>query len=349
MQVAHRTLAASARASLTGLALLLLLAPPVLFGYGNNGAEPGPAVPLADGSAYGHRVAFVKPVFTATAYSSFYDFYNANQAAQADAHITSSSSIRLLNARVLNTWGWSDGLHDFLNSKLKGAGVAVLTDLDVHQGKLFQDGHRAYDVLVLGFSEYVTAAEYHQYQRFASSGGTIIFLDATQFLAEVQYHPESGTLSLVKGHGWVFNGTSAWRGPFHRWFENNTAWIGSNYGAVVSDRGVRFHGAVATGGHPVSQALEVAFGPGPVFKNYHHHEENTVVNPQATIIAKWDVSGVPPGTLVAAYELKYGAGRVLHTGVFGSDLIGSDPQMQYFLLSMLSYAISSYWHQGHAV
>jgi hypothetical protein len=219
----------------------------------------------------------------------------------------------------------------------------------VHQGRLFHNGSRAYDVLILGFSEYVTANEYHQYESFVAGGGTIIFVDATQFLAEVKYHPESGTLSLVEGHGWAFDGTSAWRGPWHRWFDQNKEWVGSNYGVAVSDRAIAFHGASASGGHPVGKALQAAFGrDATLFMSYRHHEENRLLNPDATVIAKWYVSGASSGSVVAAYELRHGGGRVLHTGVSGSDIVGTDAQVQYLVLSMLSYALAGYEAHGHS-
>jgi hypothetical protein len=345
MRFAHRGWSNVAKVGVVASSLLLVLAPQMLFGYGQ---DNGVAYPLSDGALHGHRIAVVKPIFTATAYSSFYNFYAANVNASADAHITHPASLHLLDARIVDSWGWSQGLHDFVSARLQAASPAILTDLDVHQGRLFHNGSRAYDVLILGFSEYVTANEYHQYESFVAGGGTIIFVDATQFLAEVKYHPESGTLSLVEGHGWAFDGTSAWRGPWHRWFDQNKEWVGSNYGVAVSDRAIAFLGASASGGHPVAKALLAAFGPDTtLFKNYRHHEENTLLNPDATVIAKWHVSGASSGTVVAAYELRYGAGRVLHTGVSGSDIVGTDAQTQYLVLSMLSYALAGYGPRGH--
>jgi hypothetical protein len=66
------------------------------------------------------------------------------------------------------------------------------------------------------------------------------------------------------------------------------------------------------------------------------------------VIAKWYVSGASSGSVVAAYELRYGAGRVLHTGVSGSDIVGTDAQVQYLVLSMLSYALAGYEAHGHS-
>jgi hypothetical protein len=338
----------AAQAGIVASSLLLVLAPQVLLGHGQGSADV--AYPLSDGALHGHRVAVVKPIFTATAYSSFYTFFDENRNTPPGTHVTRPASLQLLNAHIVDTWGWSAGLRNFVDTRLKSASPAILSDLDVHQGRLFHDGSRAYDVVILGFSEYVTAAEYHQFESFVAGGGTIIFLDATQFLAEVQYHPESGTLSLVRGHGWVFDGSSAWRGPWHRWYNESTAWVGSNYGVAVSDKAIAFQGALASGGHPVGRALQAAFGKDALlFKGYRHHEENSLLNPRATIIARWQVSGAAPGTVVAAYELWHGAGRVMHTGVFGSDVVGTDPQIQYLMLSMLSYALSWYSAHGHAV
>jgi len=115
-----------AKVGIVASSLLFVLAPQMIFGYGQ---DNGVAYPLSDGALQGHRIAVVKPIFTATAYSSFYAFYSANQGAPADARITSPASLRLLDARIVDTWGWSQGLHDFVTTKLHAASPTVLTDL----------------------------------------------------------------------------------------------------------------------------------------------------------------------------------------------------------------------------
>ena len=54
-------------------------------------------------------------------------------------------------------------------------------------GALFSNtGVRKYDSVVIGFSEYVTLQEYLSYEHFVATGGTLIFLNACNFLAQVK-------------------------------------------------------------------------------------------------------------------------------------------------------------------
>ncbi len=300
------------------------------------------ATTLLPGTSQASGFAIVKPVFTATAYSSFYTFYGEHARIQAGNFIKDKTSLKLLNASVIDSWGWSNQLVVFARSKSLSQlnlSPVLITDIDVHEGRLFQSGVRRYDVLLLGFTEYVTAKEYGEYRRFVSSGGKIIFLDATQFLAEVTYHPSSGRVSLKAGHGWEFNGTHAWKGPYHRWFDENTRWVGSNYGVFFSGR-TTFKGAMPNPSHPLGERLTETSGSDNLFfKSYVHREENVVTNKSARIIARWVLQGADPSNVVAAYELKSGKGTVLHTGVFGSDLIGRDEQFKVFVLNMIAYTL----------
>jgi len=286
-------------------------------------------------------IAVVKPVFTATAYSSFYAFYSTHTYVKPGSCVTDPADLRQLTAPLVETWGWSNQLRGFVDSVLRRElklQVQILTDVDVNDGALFHQGTRSYDLLILGFTEYVTAAEYQQYLLFVRTGGRIIFVDATQFLAEVKYDPASGKVSLVSGHGWSFNGSCARKGVYERWFDENTLWVGSNYGVPVSEA-VSFRGAVALGNHPLSVTLRRAFGDGArLFVNYHHHEENVLTNSSAEVIARW-VSDGGDSSVVAAYELRYGEGFVLHTGIFGSDILTTDKQMKFFVKEMVVYAL----------
>jgi hypothetical protein len=36
-------------------------------------------------------------------------------------------------------------------------------------------------------------------------------------------------ITLVKGHGWAYNGKSAWRSVAERWAKETSQWVGSNY------------------------------------------------------------------------------------------------------------------------
>lgn len=255
------------------------------------------------------------------------------------------TDLKLLNTSVDNgDWGHSWTLASFLQSpaaKDLSKNATILTDIDVHDGKLFDSasGKRRFSVAVLGFSEYVTLSEYQNYEHFVETGGGLFLLDGCNFVAEVEYHRTANTVSLVKGHGWEFNGTAAWRGPMHRWPAENTNWIGSNFALFYTD-GYKMNGAIANTTHPLSIKLRTTFGP-HLFSSYSAHEENAMTNSSDKVIAYWSITNLRPKNLtVAVYEHEYGAGSVIHTGVFGSDLIAEDPAMQLLLTSAVGYLAS---------
>lgn len=203
------------------------------------------------------RVAVVEAVFTTTAYSSFYSFYS--KYAHTPMGVLIKKDLGLLNTTLREGWGFSSSLYSFVTSGLaKRAGLSVgnntwiISDVDVNNGELFNSqGVRNFDVVILGFTEYVTLKEYLAYKHFVASGGHILVLSACNFLAEVSYNPLTKRVSLVEGHGWVFNVTAAWRGVYARWYTDNTDWVGSDY-ALYSARGYTISGAVA---NPPTQRL----------------------------------------------------------------------------------------------
>ena len=286
-------------------------------------------------------IAFIRPVFTAAVYNgypdkSFFGFFQKYSNLPEDAIVR--TDVNLLNTSVNeNDWGLSWGLEGFLSSvTAKQSGlfrnVTILTDIDVNDGKLFDPatGGRRFDVAVLGFSEFVTLSEYESYKHFVETGGGLILLDATSFQTEVKYNPTANKISLVNGHGWQFNGTAAWRGPFLRWPTENTNWVGSNY-ALFHTMGYYMNGAIANTTDPLSVFLRTTFGP-KAFSSYVAHEESAVTNSSDSVIAYWDVRGLKSRNLtVAAYEHAYQKGIVISTGIFGDDLISKDQEMQFFL------------------
>jgi hypothetical protein len=225
------------------------------------------------------RLAIVKPVFTAAAYlgsleKSFYGFYRKHSNATAGTII--KTDLKLLTTTVnMRDWGWSRGVPEFLN--LLPANqitirnyTTILTDINVNNGNLFAaDGSRKYDAVVVCFSEYVTQAEYDNYKRFVETGGKLFFLDANNFLAEVKYNPDRNEVSLVKGHGWEFNGTAAWKGEFHRWSVENMNWVGSDFRLHGSGR-YWMNGAIANTTHPLSVLMRERFGP-LILASYRAH------------------------------------------------------------------------------
>jgi hypothetical protein len=320
-----------------GLVLLALAQPAVLLPTVWSSSSNASA-----GSSHTPAIVFIRPVFTAAAYDgyptkSFYGFY----AKYSNVPVTTlvRTDLNLLNTTVdKDNWGQSWGLGYYLQSLAPREpdlfkSVTVLTDIDVSDGNLFYstNGTRRFDVAVLGFSEYVTTSEYQNYKHFVETGGGLLFLDACTFYAEVSYNRAANKVSLVKGHGWEFNGTAAWKGTLHRWPTENTNWIGSNF-ALFHSEGYKMNGALANTTHPLSVMLRNNFGSTLFFTSYVGHEENAITNSSTKTIAYWDVSG-PKKTAnltVAMYEHEYRKGVVIHTGIFGSDLLPKDPQIQFF-------------------
>jgi hypothetical protein len=117
-----------------------------------------------------------------------------------------------------------------IKSIAKQTQIKILTDTDIDRGKIF-DNHslNLFNILILGHQEYVTQKEYNNLKKFVSSGGKLIALDANIFYAEVKYFDNNNTISLVKGHGWAYNGQTAWKSIGERWENETKNWFGSNY------------------------------------------------------------------------------------------------------------------------
>jgi hypothetical protein len=338
----------------TVFALFLLVSPIVILASGpqtfTNGTQQKPWRAISGNElSAGHflvgphvRVAVVKPVFTATAYSSFYDFYRLHARTPNGTLIL--KDLRLLNTTLVDSWGWSDGLQSFLSSRAAvqygltmGKNLSVLSDIDVSGGALFNaDGASNYDVLILGFTEYVTSQQYLAYKHFVAAGGTIIFMDGGNFLAEVKFNPQTQHLALLSGHSWGFDGEKAWRDKFARWSAENTDWVGSNY--CRPGIGNHHEGAFLAGDNPIAQALRDRFGP-RVFTSYGGHEENCVTNMSGTVIlARWSQTNTDSHRVVAAYLHHYLKGTVVHLGVMGSDVVPFDKSVQEFLIASILFA-----------
>jgi hypothetical protein len=279
----------------------------------------------------------VEPIFTASAYQSngFYAFYALHSKNRTNSYV--SKDLSLLNVTVINSWGAASSLFGFIQTyegkHYFGNDTPTLTDVDINNGALFSaNGSRNFDSVVVGFSEYVTLKEYLSYEHFVEAGGTLIFLNACNFLAEVQYYPSINKVALVSGHGWTFNGTAAWSGPFSRWSSNNSNWIGSDYKLFYEDGYNIGGGSVANDSNPIAIAMHDAFGF-TIFQSYYGHEENVITNSTDNMIVNWDLDNwANSSEIVASYSHSYQSGLVIHSGIFGTDLIGSDYQMQFFIL-----------------
>jgi ketopantoate reductase len=193
--------------------------------------------------------------------------------------------------------------------------ITMIRDEDVHSGHIFNSGvasdtsknnSNIYDTLIVFHDEYASQPMYNNYKRFVSNGGTIIFVDANVFIAEVDYNKSNHTITLVKGHTWEFDGKSARKSVDKRWFNENKDWVGSNF--LVS--GLRD---------------KIYFLNNPF--NYTHFEENYVNNPQNKILLDYDAvvpkNSVYAGFHVASYELSYRKGKVIMTGLYGQTLISN--------------------------
>jgi hypothetical protein len=309
------------------------------------------------------KIAVVKPIFSDTAYNNaFYVFY-AKYASSNQAYIT--TDLHYLNVTVKYGWGWSDGLNAFITSDkarrqglLLGKNTVVIDEINVTDGGLFHNSKRAYDVVILGFTEYVTEQEYYAYKRFVAEGGTLIIMDACNFLAEVKYYPSAipggqAYLSLVKGHGWEFNGTHAWKSVPSRWPEENQNWVGSNYWHCWS--GNHYDYLIANTSDPISIHLRSNYGE-HISTTYGAHEENFLQNFTDTgVIGYWHFinpaeapdPNVCNGQLIAAYDHRYINGTVFHSGIMASDRVALEDFLQDFLMSSVRIGFNGElrgWH-----
>jgi hypothetical protein len=201
--------------------------------------------------------------------------------------------------------------------------VTIIRDEDIHNGRIFtSNGSNAFDILILFHQEYMTQTGYDNLRHFVASGGKIVFMTGNIFYAQVDYDKTKRTVTLLKGHDWEFNGTSAKRSVGERWFNENREWVGSNFLlSEITDR--------------------IVFENNPF--NYTHFEENFVSNPNAKIIYNYGVK-LPNdnpyrGAIVASYELEYGKGNIVMLGLYSKNLVFNKVFMQFFDKIMTRYVI----------
>ncbi len=301
------------------------------------------------------RIAVVEPILTSTPYSyyegvsptgSFYAFYDDEQG----VNTTVTANLDLLSTNLSSGygynggWGLSYGLYEFLTSQAAvncglviGKNVNVLTDMDVSEGALFysQNQTARYDVVILPFSEYVTAQEYLAYEDFVARGGTLL-MDGHSLEYPVTYTATTNMETLVYGHGWAFNGTYA--SPIAcssnnyaacPWSASNNDWVGSNTCEASCFHNYIFNGSVVNPKDILGRALSNEFG-GTVFKSYVSHEENTLTNKTGTSVVS--IFANDSRNLITAYTHQFKKGSVVCMCVFGDDIIRSDQSAQYFML-----------------
>ena len=272
------------------------------------------------------KIALVMPTFTAAAYDkSFYLFYNKYINVTTGVNVT--TDLNLLSSKV--TKEPSSSASGFAMLYLLGnlkwispeSHIGFLGDQDIDRGSIFRsNGSNMYDVIILGHQEYVTQKEYENLKQFVSNGGTMIILDGNVFYAEVKYHSNKDTITLVKGHSWAFNGKSAWRSVNERWQNETAQWVGSNYISGIAK-----------------------FSNNPF--DYLPHEEQYITNPKDIILLNYNATNTGlhsnkiGSAVVATYELNYQKGRVIALGLYSDDIIINGTFDRYFDNLILQYAL----------
>lgn len=292
---------------------------------------------------YNKTIAFIEPTFTYAAYQkgSFYDFYDKYQRLTDAVNKTIKTDLDMLKNKPIphGPFQYFNDPKGYLSIpyidyfkvlqahvKLVNPFITKLTDVDVHEGKIFQaNGSNAYDVLFMFHNEYVTASEYSNLRRFVSNGGTIVFTDANILFAEVSYNKINDSITLVKGHYWKFvDGEGATRSISERWLDENKEWHGSNFFDVPSN-------------------YKVYFRNNPF--NYTHSEEQYVTNPHAKILINYETtysSENHPSPVIATYYMYYGKGMVINLGIWGHTLVNNKAFLKYFDDKIVPLALSSH-------
>ena len=277
-------------------------------------------------SVRGLNIALIKPTFTGAAYhSSFYKFYFL-YVTIPHSRKNVTTDLNLLSSNVTNQTTRSSSAFTFLylpqhlKTILPDPNIDVLTDADADYGTIFSNnGSNKYDVIILGHQEYVTQREYDNLKRFVSNGGIMILMDGNIFYAQVKYDRNTHMITLVKGHGWAFNGKSAWRSVRERWKNETSEWVGSNY---------------------LCYSCNVTFANNPF--QYRHHEEQYLTNPKALILLNYNASitkkdSKPMKILIATYMLNYQRGKLIVLGIYSDDVITHDKFIRYFDSLLLQY------------
>jgi N,N-dimethylformamidase beta subunit-like, C-terminal len=263
-------------------------------------------------------IAVVKPTFTDAAYNnSFYNFYRLYASVPINTNIT--TNLNLLYSKLSNNQeGAISNVFAMLNmiKNLKwitnNSNITVISDQDVDSNSIFnKDGSNKYNILILGHQEYVTQQEYDNLKEFVSNGGTMILLDGNALYVQVKYDSSTNQISLVKGHGWAFNGKSAWKSVDERWKNETSQWVGSNY---------------------LCNVCHISYLHNPF--QYIHHEENYITNPNDIILLKYrftdPVDNLSKNLVVATYELNYKKGKVIALGLYSDDIINNGNFDRFF-------------------
>ena len=269
------------------------------------------------------NIAIVEATFTRAAYDkSFYMFYEIYEDEIRKTHNLSFTNYTdLLSSKVIvnpKNWSGTDQIVNHLKWLTPKSTIDVLGDEDVHNGSsLFSaNGTNMYDVIMLQHQEYVSQKEYDNLKQFVANGGIVMLLTGNIFYAEVEYDEKTNTVKFVKGHGFAFNGKTAWRSDKERWERETSEWVGSNYKCCFS--------------------YQFIFRNDPF--GITHVEEQYVTNPKVRILLDYNatINRPDPGQFViATYELEYKKGRVITLGIWTVNKLFENERFLRFFDSLL--------------
>jgi N,N-dimethylformamidase beta subunit-like protein len=289
-----------------------------------------------------NNIALVEPSFTNAAYdNSYYIFYKLNANTSDNQNIT--KYLNLLTSKVdkssIIAGSTLLSVRKNIEWLMPNYNIGLLTDIDVHDGSIFTEDNKLYnkfDVLILGHQEYVTQEEYNNLKRFVANGGVLILPYSNIFYSEVSYDKNSGSITLVKGHEWAFNGKSAWKSIKERWENETSQWVGSNY---------------------LCYSCNITFANNPF--EYKHHEEQFITNPEVKILLDYnatisdhnnlqkvksnnsdsennkDPTKISKNLRIAAYEHDYKKGKVIALGIYPNGALMKDDRFNRFFDSIL--------------
>jgi hypothetical protein len=235
---------------------------------------------------------------------------------------------------------------------LLDADVIILTDGDIHDGIVNCGSSSAdststssFDILILGHSEYATQQEYDNLRNFVANGGILICLDGNILYCEVSYNKDAQTVTLVRGHRWVFDGQKAyWYKPEmyfedsgERWQQETSIWLGSNYDYFANLYGNRKGIA-----YRLSKRLIDIFGYIPLEDQYiTNYDGVNIIQDWGAKSAFPDVPLARADLKIACYEKTYGKGKSIVFGIY-SDMVIDNPEfLKFFDGVLLGNAIAS--------
>ena len=233
---------------------------------------------------------------------------------------------------------------------LPDADVVILTDGDIHDGQAISNSGSSdgFDILILGHNEYVTQQEYDNLKSFVANGGILICLDGNVFYCEVKYNKDAQTVTLVRGHHWVFDGQKAyWYKPEayfedsgERWQEESSEWLGSNY-AYFTDL-LEDYDSREGFAYRLSNRLIDMFGYIPLEEQYiTNYDGVKIIQDWGAKSAFPDVPLIHGDLKIACYEKLYGKGKSIVFGIY-SDMVIDNPEfLKFFDGVLLGNAISS--------